>query len=396
MAHQGMFTRMPSDMNLVAPPSDILHDAVEPDSDDTIVEERQPTPDLSQRFSRQEEWLDSVHQAEEEEDEEQSEPSNSLPPAPMSQDREALHDLEHLIDQESRNATFTCGGRIPIILHPNVDDTGNLTPRTKSNVLEQRATTKPITLRWGPDGSGRSISFPNTDPSALQSLLTACAPATFGRNGKDVYDPSYRLAGALNASDFSTSLCPYDLGIMDLVTQLLVPSIVPDLQPPEAIPFKVEVTRSEKIHIADVFQHFTIPDFYPSAIRHTDVPAALARLGFPMPENSSFAKTLLSAAPGSVAWFGEFRELAEERILEAKAEMERQWKPKVDERMWRRGLRAELYKLNVYSAPEGKFEEHWDTPRGEGMVGSLVVCLPVEFEGECPDLLWLLGFADDS
>lgn len=391
-----MFTRMPSDMNLVAPPSNSPHDATGIDSDDTIVDENQPSPDLSQRMSHQEEIIDLIHDSEEDEE---PGPSNSLPPAPTFQDRDALHELEDLIDQETRNATFTCGGRIPILLHPNLDETGNLTPRTKSNVLEQRATTSPVTLRWGPDGSGRQISFPNTDPSALQSLLTACAPATFGRNGQDVYDPTYRLAGALNASDFTTSLCPYALGIMDLVTQLLVPSIVPDLQPPDANPLKVEISHSEKIAIADVFRAFTIPDFHPSAIRHTDVPAALARLGFPMEENSALAKTLRSAAPESVAWFPEFRELAEERILECKAEMKSKWTPRVDERMWRRGLRAELYKLNIYSAPGGKFEEHWDTPRGEEMVGSLVVCLPVEggFEGEYLDFqLWELGFADDA
>lgn len=43
-----------------------------------------------------------------------------------------------------------------------------------------------------------------------------------------------------------------------------------------------------------------------------------------------------------------------------------------------RGVEAELYKLNVYSGPSGRFKPHVDTPRGEGQFGSLVVCLPVE------------------
>lgn len=47
-----------------------------------------------------------------------------------------------------------------------------------------------------------------------------------------------------------------------------------------------------------------------------------------------------------------------------------------------RGVRAELYKLNVYSAPSGKFKAHVDTPRSEQQFGSLVVCLPVEHEGQ--------------
>ncbi|OAL43424.1 hypothetical protein IQ07DRAFT_579984 [Pyrenochaeta sp. DS3sAY3a] len=46
-----------------------------------------------------------------------------------------------------------------------------------------------------------------------------------------------------------------------------------------------------------------------------------------------------------------------------------------------RSIRAELYKLNVYSAPSGKFKAHVDTPRSETQVGSLVVCLPLSHEG---------------
>ncbi|CAG8460674.1 2489_t:CDS:1 [Acaulospora colombiana] len=43
-------------------------------------------------------------------------------------------------------------------------------------------------------------------------------------------------------------------------------------------------------------------------------------------------------------------------------------------------LRAESYRLNIY-APGGHFKKHVDTPRGNDMVGSLVVCFPSEFEG---------------
>ena len=44
------------------------------------------------------------------------------------------------------------------------------------------------------------------------------------------------------------------------------------------------------------------------------------------------------------------------------------------------GLRAELYKLNIY-AYGGFFKAHVDTPRSEKMFGSLVVCLPAQFTG---------------
>ena len=44
-------------------------------------------------------------------------------------------------------------------------------------------------------------------------------------------------------------------------------------------------------------------------------------------------------------------------------------------------VRAELYKLNIYSGPGGHFKSHVDTPRSSEMFGSLVVCLPTQFTG---------------
>ena len=44
-------------------------------------------------------------------------------------------------------------------------------------------------------------------------------------------------------------------------------------------------------------------------------------------------------------------------------------------------IRAELYKMNTYTAPTGCFKAHVDTPRGGNMFGSLVVCLPSQFSG---------------
>lgn len=44
-------------------------------------------------------------------------------------------------------------------------------------------------------------------------------------------------------------------------------------------------------------------------------------------------------------------------------------------------VRAELYKLNIYTGPTGCFKSHVDTPRGHNMFGSLVVCLPSQFTG---------------
>ncbi|PYH92399.1 hypothetical protein BO71DRAFT_457421, partial [Aspergillus ellipticus CBS 707.79] len=46
-----------------------------------------------------------------------------------------------------------------------------------------------------------------------------------------------------------------------------------------------------------------------------------------------------------------------------------------------RKIRAELYKLNVYSGPSGHFHKHVNTPRSDTKTGSLVVCLPSQFKG---------------
>ncbi|KAJ5114130.1 hypothetical protein N7456_002664 [Penicillium angulare] len=46
-----------------------------------------------------------------------------------------------------------------------------------------------------------------------------------------------------------------------------------------------------------------------------------------------------------------------------------------------RKLSVELYKLNIYSGPNGVFRKHVDTPRCESQIGSLVICLPCQFEG---------------
>ncbi|KAL5342051.1 hypothetical protein BJX70DRAFT_386462 [Aspergillus crustosus] len=52
-----------------------------------------------------------------------------------------------------------------------------------------------------------------------------------------------------------------------------------------------------------------------------------------------------------------------------------------DNQLGFRKIKAELYKLNVYSGPLGHFRKHVDTPRAANQIGSLVVCLPSAFKG---------------
>lgn len=55
--------------------------------------------------------------------------------------------------------------------------------------------------------------------------------------------------------------------------------------------------------------------------------------------------------------------------------------PQTSQEKHMRSIRAELYKLNIYSAPSGKFKAHVDTPRSKAQIGSLVVSVPSEHKG---------------
>ncbi|KAI1954612.1 hypothetical protein LOZ59_004814 [Ophidiomyces ophidiicola] len=53
-----------------------------------------------------------------------------------------------------------------------------------------------------------------------------------------------------------------------------------------------------------------------------------------------------------------------------------------------RRVKAELYKLNVYSGPSGVFRAHVDTPRSSNQFGSLVVCLPSPIKEDSVEFAW--------
>ncbi|KAH6719680.1 hypothetical protein BKA61DRAFT_707506 [Leptodontidium sp. MPI-SDFR-AT-0119] len=200
-----------------------------------------------------------------------------------------LEDLKSAVSGYQSTASYCLGGSIPI-------RSSNSAPSSKGKGKDQSLdsagtpiTSPPIILRFdtrstfaststqsSPAPTINKITFPfhsdphpnNTNP-ILTSLLHACKPATFGFNGGDVLDETYRKAGKLDAENFSTNFHPADLGILDAVQQVLLPGL------------SVGVGREEH-----------------------------------------------------------------------------------------RGVRAELYKLNVYSGPSGMFQKHVDTPRGATQFGS--------------------------
>ncbi|KAI9774057.1 MAG: hypothetical protein M1840_005150 [Geoglossum simile] len=121
-------------------------------------------------------------------------------------------------------------------------------------------------------------------PAYISKLLHDCAQATFGLDGKNVLDESYRKAAKMDNNLFCTNFHPHDYGIIDAIAQALVPSI----------------------------------------------------------ESSALEENTSTHHLGVV---------------------------------------AELYKLNIYPGPSGKFKAHVDTPRGAAQFGSLVVCLPCPHKG---------------
>ncbi|USW58716.1 hypothetical protein Slin15195_G120350 [Septoria linicola] len=112
-----------------------------------------------------------------------------------------LAQLKQSLNTHARSATFACGGSLPI----KADTTIKTDVATNGD--------KP-----GP------APVPNSD--AFKALLAACQPASFGRGGEEVMDEDYRKggkAGKLDRSSFATTFCPYETGIIDIVTQLLLP-----------------------------------------------------------------------------------------------------------------------------------------------------------------------------
>ncbi|CAK4008688.1 hypothetical protein B0A50_05709 [Lecanosticta acicola] len=362
-----LFTRMPSNTNNISLQS--LHP--QPPA-------RAAAAPLHASYNivNEERYFGARDESDEDDDEEMEDdsPHPHLPPrlpprrGPSSpEEKDILRSLSETLDVESREATFTCGGKIPMVLTSTRDEAGNLTPRTHAKVHEQRITTKPITIRWGADGMGRLVSFPGHSEGTLQHLVSDCQPATFGRKGKDVYDESYRRAGAMSTENFMSDFCPYEAGIMDVVTQMLVPDISCDLDRP-APPTEVIMTAAEREQICEAFWRFAPRDEF--AIPLTRVVEALESLGLPIPDGYMRPWT-----------WTEFHCHAEQFILRRKMEAARRLRAAWEEKAFFRGLRAELYKLNVYSGPSGMFKKHVDTPRSQEQIGSLVVCLPVAFEG---------------
>ncbi|KAJ4319051.1 hypothetical protein N0V94_004103 [Neodidymelliopsis sp. IMI 364377] len=113
----------------------------------------------------------------------------------------------------SNTRSYACGGSVLI--------------KEVTNAHEE-SIASPVTIRWDSSDGVEKLQLPlSTDSTAsnepLLKLITATQPASFGYNGEDIIDESYRKATKLEPSAFSVDFCPYAVGIIDTIGQTLLP-----------------------------------------------------------------------------------------------------------------------------------------------------------------------------
>lgn len=67
------------------------------------------------------------------------------------------------------------------------------------------------------------------EQASLRQLIKDCQPASFGYKGENIIDDAYRKATKIDRSEFSSDFCPYELGIVDTITQVLMPNAGKDI-----------------------------------------------------------------------------------------------------------------------------------------------------------------------
>ncbi|KAI5236827.1 hypothetical protein E4T43_08378 [Aureobasidium subglaciale] len=284
---------------------------------------------------------------------------------------QALETFSAALEDASNKGAFACGGRIPILL--DTKDASEHDPGVgiQKSDHDQIIAPKPVTIRYGPPGQ------------AFTSLISSCEPAAFGRGGENVYDEQYRKATKLDVSDFCTDFCPYQTGIIDVVSQLLMPpvkqkSVVPvPVTQPATMPEHIE-PNTRALHIAlagyTYVDSMTLTEINTSLTRD-DLASILQLYEQKFGRNLEKVLEHRLSDPDLV-----LLDILAEALAHARAENVSD-DTDVETEATTLGVRAELYKLNVYSGPSGRFKAHVDTPRSETQIGSLIVCLPSEFEG---------------
>jgi hypothetical protein len=139
-------------------------------------------------------------------------------------EKQILKDLSSSLETHARSATFACDGSVSF-KDAVVESVGEDLEQHQTEQKSNTALVDDVQVRFGLSDSGVTVNFNKDGPSSndFEHLLKACQPASFGRAGEGVHDETYRKAGKLDRSQFATTFCPYEAGIVDVVTQLLVP-----------------------------------------------------------------------------------------------------------------------------------------------------------------------------
>jgi len=143
-----------------------------------------------------------------------------------------LAQFRQCLDAEKRQASFACGGSIPI-RDPDVISRA----RARRRPLPDAVSSEPITLRW--DSAARNVPshhttlvFPLEDETEdnLAQLLSDMADGSAGEE-RDIFQQTSGRTLNLDPAAFSTTFDPYRLGIVDTIAQVLLPTAaggVPD------------------------------------------------------------------------------------------------------------------------------------------------------------------------
>ncbi|KAK3333222.1 hypothetical protein B0T19DRAFT_439999 [Cercophora scortea] len=135
-----------------------------------------------------------------------------------------LEEFQDTMMTSQESFVFACGGTIPAMPSQASSD-----PKESLGFASN-----PVTIRWDPRNASApasrcKLSLPidssTDDYQVLGDLMADMLPATFGLGGKDVYDEKYRKAVKMDPAQFSTNFSPYEVGIVDTITQILLPSL---------------------------------------------------------------------------------------------------------------------------------------------------------------------------
>lgn len=147
---------------------------------------------------------------------------DEYPRESSSLNTDLLRKLCSAVDGHAANATFACGGSIPVSDLP-----GGAFGPGEHNISPS------VTIRFDSrNHSHRKLSLPmplhdNPSQYAFESgLFGACEQATFGVGGRNVLDENYRKAYKLDKIAFCTDFHAHDCGIIDAIQQLLLPSTI--------------------------------------------------------------------------------------------------------------------------------------------------------------------------